>query len=94
MKANYGFKDGTGEFFITIDTDRCTACDDCIPACPQGMFEMFEDEIYDEKYAVVKEDKRKKLKFECNVCKPAAGYQMADLPCIRVCEPGAIEHSW
>ena len=28
MKANYGYKDGSGEFFITLDTDRCTACGD------------------------------------------------------------------
>jgi hypothetical protein len=26
MIANYGYKDGSGEFFISIDTDCCDGC--------------------------------------------------------------------
>ena len=94
MKANYGFKDGTGDFFITIDTDLCTACEECIGACPRALYEIFEDEVFDEKYAQIKDEVRKKIKFECNVCKPSSGYEASDLPCVQVCEPGAIAHSW
>ena len=31
MKANYGYKDGSGDFFITIDTDLCNTCGPCKP---------------------------------------------------------------
>ena len=43
MLANYGYKDGSGDFFITIDTDKCDGCGDCVPACPAGCFEVGED---------------------------------------------------
>ena len=43
MLANYGYKDGSGEYFITIDTDRCTGCGDCVPVCPAGVLELVED---------------------------------------------------
>ena len=34
MLANYGYKDGAGEFYITIDTDKCIECPDhaCVAA--------------------------------------------------------------
>ncbi len=32
-KANYGYKDGSGEYFITIDTDLCNSCGKCAEAC-------------------------------------------------------------
>ena len=34
MIANYGYKDGSGEYFIAIDTDKCDGCGDCVPVCP------------------------------------------------------------
>lgn len=37
MRANYGYKDGSGEYFITIDTDKYNGCGDCVPACPYGV---------------------------------------------------------
>ena len=43
MIANYGYKDGSGEFFISIDTDKCNGCGDCVKACPYGVFETGED---------------------------------------------------
>ena len=33
MLANYGYKDGSGDWFITIDTDKCDGCGICATRC-------------------------------------------------------------
>lgn len=94
-KANYGYKDGSGEYFITIDTDLCNSCGKCVEACPAGVLEMAENELDplgDEIIATVSEEHRKKIKYSCAPCKP--GSKTSDLPCVEACEPGAISHSW
>ncbi len=93
MKANYGYMDGSGEFYITIDTDNCIECSHhaCIEACPKGMFDI-EVNDYDEEVAMIKEEFRKKIKYECSECKPVA--DRPPLPCTVACAPGAILHSW
>jgi len=97
MLANYGYKDGAGDFFITVDTDKCTGCGDCVEVCPAGVLEMVEDEFDIEAetpIAAVANEHAKKIKYSCGPCKPAQGYTTADLPCVKACEPGAIDHSW
>ncbi len=94
-KANYGYKDGSGEYFITIDTELCNSCGKCVEACPADVLEMAEDELDplgDEIIATVSEQHRKKIKYSCAPCKP--GGESKKLPCIEACEPGAISHSW
>jgi len=95
MKANYGYKDGSGEFYITVDTDKCDGCGACVPVCPSAVFEVRENEfdpLADDEMAAVTEDQRKKLAFSCSQCK-SKGYQT--LPCITACgEKNAITHSW
>ncbi len=91
MKANYGYKDGSGEFFITIDTDLCDSCGDCAKVCPAGVLEMITDD-YDEVVPAVTEEHRKKIKYSCAPCKPVSGPR--EIPCITACKPGAIVHSW
>jgi predicted molibdopterin-dependent oxidoreductase YjgC len=93
MIANYGYHDGSGEYFITIDTGRCVDCAGrwCVAACPESLF-VIEVDDYDDDVAVIAETGRKKLKEACAGCKPAAGY--ASLPCIAACLPGAVSHSW
>jgi Fe-S-cluster-containing hydrogenase component 2 len=71
MLANYGYKDASGDFFITIDTDN---------------------PMREEPVAIVAADKKKKLKYECNPCKPSA--DRPPLPCVEACKLGAISHSW
>ena len=88
MIANYGFKDGTGDFFITIDTDKCDGCEACVQACPAGCFEVTEDPndpLRDELVAIVSEAQRKKIKFACAQCKPVTG--RPPLPCHRGLPP-------
>ena len=72
MLANWGYQDGSGEYFITIDTDKCNGCGDCVDACPQDALEVAEDPadpLSEEPVAFVAEKERKKLKFTCSPCK-------------------------
>ena len=34
MKVNYGYNDGTGDYFITIDSGRCDGCEECVSLPP------------------------------------------------------------
>ena len=95
MLANYGYKDGSGEYFITIDTEKCNGCGECVAPCPGHCFQIGPDEndpLRDETVASVVPDQRKKLKYTCMLCKPTKGE--VKLPCEEACEPRAISHSW
>lgn len=92
--ANYGYQDGSGDFFITIDTDKCDGCGACVEACPAGCFEVVEDPndpLRDGPVAVVTEAVRKKIRFVCGQCKSAAGQPP---PCAKACRHGAVGLSW
>ncbi len=93
MIANYGYKDGSGDYFISIDTDKCNGCCDCVPVCPAGVFEIKENEfdpLGESLMAAVKDEHRKKLKYSCSECKGKDKI----LPCIESCKLDAIVHSW
>ncbi|MHA2097803.1 MAG: 4Fe-4S dicluster domain-containing protein [Candidatus Kariarchaeaceae archaeon] len=95
--ANYGYKDGSGEFFISINTDLCDACNDCIDICPAGVLEIIEDELDplgDELVVAVTEAHRKKIKYSCMACKSFEDDEPKNSPCIEVCHVNAITHSW
>jgi Fe-S-cluster-containing hydrogenase component 2 len=96
MLANYGYKDASGDFFITIDTDKCDGCWQCVNACPADIFFVVDEDPNDplrgEPVAMVVDEKRKKLKYKCTPCKPASYRQ--PLPCAEACKEGAISHSW
>ncbi len=95
MIANYGYNDGSGEFFIAIDTDKCNGCGECVNACPYDVLATGEDPndpFREVLVAVVKDEQRKKLNYACSPCKPVA--YRPPLPCVAACQPGAIAHSW
>ena len=72
MLANWGYKDGSGKYIITIDTDKCNGCGKCEEACPQNALEVGEDPadpMRDDPVAFVAEEQRKKLKYTCSPCK-------------------------
>ena len=95
MIANYGYKDGSGEFFISIDTDCCDGCGKCVEACTWGVMAVGEDQndpLREEPVARVSEEHRKKIKYSCAQCKPVSGATTP--PCILSCEPQVISHSW
>ena len=95
MLAHYGYKDGSGDYFITIDSGKCDGCGRCVEACPYGVLEVGEDgndPFREEPVAKVTEAERKKIKYTCAPCKPVTGRKL--LPCVEACPLEAISHSW
>lgn len=93
MIANYGYRDAEGEFYVTIDTDRCSSCAEkpCISACP-GSVLTGEEDPYGEMVVAVDALQRNRLKHACADCKPHRN--RPSLPCTAACPCGAITHSW
>jgi len=94
LKAHYGYKDGSGDYFIVIDTDKCDGCGKCVEACPYGVLELIPNEFDIEggTMVAIRDEHRKKIKYSCAPCKPVSGERK--MPCILACEPQAITHSW
>jgi ferredoxin len=94
MITNYGFKDGSGDWYVTIDTDKCNGCGKCPEVCPVKILEVGPDEIdilREGPVAFVKHEDRKKIRYHCAPCRP--NYDEQPAPCVGVCEPQAISHS-
>lgn len=98
MIANYGYKDGSGLWLITIDSDQCDGCGECAAACPYDILEIVNNEydpLAEGSIPAVKEQYRKKIKYSCAPCKPVGEMsgEVAE-PCIKACPREAISHSW
>ena len=94
MQANYGFKDGSGDWFLAIDTDKCDGCGKCVEACPANVLEVGEDEFdpfRDEPVAKVRQEERKKIRYSCAPCHPGSSGKTT--PCSGACPSGSISHS-
>ncbi|MFQ5999769.1 MAG: 4Fe-4S binding protein [Candidatus Bathyarchaeia archaeon] len=91
MIIHYGYEDASGEYFISVDSDKCNACSKCVEVCPWGVLEMRNITIDLEELlvAAVTEEHRKKIKYSCAPCNPEK-----KPPCVLACEQGAIIHTW
>ena len=86
MIIHYGYTDGRGEFYITIDTDKCDGCGKCVEECPLNIFELTIDD-YDQKVVKVKDEVIKNIGYLC------PGYKSCK-KCQKACDKQAITHSW
>lgn len=96
MLASYGYSDGSGAYFITVDTDKCDGCGECVGVCPGQVLEVIDedpnDPFRDGPIVVVRKHKHNKIKDDCGRCKPASC--RPPLPCVEACPNRAIAHSW
>jgi ferredoxin len=94
LLAYYGFKDGSGDWFISVDTEKCDGCGKCVEACPAHILEVVNDEydpFREKPVARVKEAERNKIRYSCAPCQP--GYGENPTPCVLACQSGAIAQS-
>jgi ferredoxin len=95
--ANYGYEDGSGFYYISIDGDVCARCAEhgCVTACPTGVYAIEMDD-YDDLVAEVTDAARRRLRELCSSCKGQNGSGGSEhkLPCTSACPQGALRHSW
>ena len=90
-RIHYGYTDGTGNYFVTIDASRCDGCGECVSACPSGIFEVIQGSN-GKSTAKVKDAARKKLAFLCPGFETCRSRLEAN--CHHVCPMDAISHTW
>lgn len=91
MITHYGYTDGSGTFYVSIDAEKCNGCRSCIEICPQKILtiDTVMLDLDDKEVAVVHESQRKKIKYTCASC-----HQGNEIPCVRSCEKEAIVATW
>ena len=92
MITHYGYCDGSGEYYIVIDSDKCSGCGKCVEKCPQTALKLETEfiDLEDKTVAAVSEEHRKKIKYTCGTCKPESN----KAPCVLACEAKAIKCIW
>lgn len=92
MITHYGYIDGSGEYYIVIDSDKCNGCGKCAENCPQEAIKLETEfiDLEDKTVAAINEDHRKKIKYTCGSCKPETN----GTPCVLACEAKAIKCIW
>jgi len=89
---HYGYSDGSGEYYIVIDAEKCDGCGKCMEQCPQSALEIVTllVDLEDKAVAAVTEQHRRSIKYTCSSCKP----ESKRTPCVRACPQKAIESVW
>lgn len=90
MKVQYGYSDGTGEYYIGIDGTLCDGCGACVSACPEAVFTIIHEDGSQPK-AAVSETVRKRLGHICPGLAVCSGNAT---DCHRACPHDAITHTW
>ena len=92
MITHYGYCDGSGEYYIIIDSDKCSGCGKCVQKCPQKALRVEAEfiDLEDKAVAAVTEEHCKKIKYTCASCNPENNLT----PCVLICEAGAIKCVW
>jgi len=88
----YGYMDGSGEYYIVVDSEKCNGCGECITQCPKQVLEITRTivDLEEQLVAAVKEEHRKNIKYTCSACKP----EKATPPCVSACGRKAITCIW
>ena len=89
MISYYGYSDGSGEYFLIVDSDKCNGCQKCVTQCPQNILhlELMFIDLEDKPVAAVKEEQCNKIRYTCTQhCTP----EKNQTPCIFACPTNAI----
>jgi ferredoxin len=91
MIIHYGYEDASGKYYVSIDAEKCDACNICIEKCPEKVLkiDMVMLDLDDKPVAVVHESHRKKIQYTCASC-----HQKKELHCVQACAKGAISATW
>jgi len=91
MIIHYGYEDGSGRYYVSINAEKCNACGACIDTCPEKIIK--EDvvmiDIEDKEVAVVDDAFRRRIRDTCGVC-----HKTGTIRCVEVCTMEAIEATW
>jgi NAD-dependent dihydropyrimidine dehydrogenase PreA subunit len=91
MITHFGYTDGSGKYYVSIDDEKCDGCKSCVEKCPQKILtiDTVMVDLDDKDVAAVLESQRKKIKYTCASC-----HQGKELPCVLACTKGAIGATW
>lgn len=87
----YGYNDGTGDYYITIDSGKCDGCGKCVRVCPAAVLEIVQEDGHKPRVRVT-DAARKRLSILCpgyNICSNSS-----EENCRSVCQHDAISLSW
>jgi len=90
--THYGYIDGSGEYFVVVDSDKCNGCRKCVEKCPMHALELVSEfiDLEDKIVVAVTEEHRKRIRYTCAECKPGQNVT----PCVLACDSGAIACVW